>query len=123
MFLCSRVKSFPTSLLRRKLSDIGKSVEGLVGIQYFPFMSIHQKITRQGIYFITFTNHVWFPLIQLTNGYDSVYNWFTILKKKGHILTGFVIMPNHLHILLYYAGVGHFVLLTTSPSSEITEVS
>ena len=67
-------------------------------------MSLHQKIIKQGIYFITFTNHAWLPLIQLTDGYDLVYNWFRILNGKGHVITGFVIMPNHLHLLLYYSG-------------------
>lgn len=67
-------------------------------------MSLHQKITKQGIYFITFTNHAWLPLIQLTDGYDLVYNWFRILNGNGHVITGFVIMPNHLHLLLYYSG-------------------
>jgi REP element-mobilizing transposase RayT len=64
-------------------------------------MAIHRKITKPGIYFITFTNHAWIPLLQLSNGYDIVYNWFTILKEKKHNVTGFVIMPNHLHFLLY----------------------
>jgi len=79
-------------------------VEGLAGILYLPFMSMHKKIIQPGIYFITFTNHAWLPLIQLTDSYDLVYNWFTILRQRGHALTGFVIMPNHLHILPYYAG-------------------
>ena len=66
-------------------------------------MSLHQKITNRGIYFITFTNHG-LPLIQLTDGYDLVYKWIDILKEKGHIVTGYIIMPNHLLLLLYYAG-------------------
>jgi REP element-mobilizing transposase RayT len=65
-------------------------------------VSIHTPITNTGIYFITFTNHAWLPLIQLTGGYDLVYKWFDILKENGHAVTGFVIMPNHLHVLLYY---------------------
>src|SRR5688572_12920200 len=69
-------------------------------------MSLHQKIAKQGIYFITFTNHAWLPLIQLTDGYDLVYNWFRILSGKGHVITCFVIIPNHLH-LLYYSGGNH----------------
>lgn len=67
-------------------------------------MSLHKKITNPGIYFITFTNHAWLPLIQLTEAYELVYKWFDILKEKGHMVTGYVIMPNHLHLLLYYAG-------------------
>ena len=67
-------------------------------------MSLHQKITQPGIYFITFTNHAWLQLIHLTDGYDLVYSWFKILNDRGHAVTGFVIMPDHLHVLLYYAG-------------------
>ncbi len=44
--------------------------------------------------------------MQLTDGYNLAYNWFAILKERGHAITGFVIMPNHLHILLHYAGGG-----------------
>jgi len=67
-------------------------------------MSLHHKVTKPGIYFITFTNHAWIPLIQLTDGHDLVYRWFNILCESGHVVTGFVIMPNHLHALLYYSG-------------------
>jgi REP element-mobilizing transposase RayT len=56
----------------------------------------------QGIYFITFTCWKWAPLIQLTNGYYAVYNWFDVLKAKGHYLIGYVIMPNHIHALLAF---------------------
>jgi hypothetical protein len=81
-----------------------KSLAAEMLAQYLSVMSLHKRITREGIYFITLTNHAWLPLIQLTNGYDLIYNWFDILKGKRHDLTGYVIMPNHLHLLLYYAG-------------------
>jgi len=67
-------------------------------------MAIHRVVTQAGIYFITFTCHQWFSLIEQTKGYDLVYNWFDVLSAKGHSLTGFVIMPNHLHLLIHYAG-------------------
>jgi len=54
----------------------------------------------EGIYFITFTCHQWLSLIEQTNSYDFVYNWFDHLKNKGHYLTGYVIMPNHVHALI-----------------------
>ena len=69
-------------------------------------MAIHKIIKSQGIYFITFTCFNWNPLIKITNGYDLIYKWFDILMKKSHSLCGFVIMPNHLHMLLHYSG-GH----------------
>jgi hypothetical protein len=56
------------------------------------------------MYFITFTCHSWLHLLEITNSYDLVYNWFDILTSNGHSLTGYVIMPNHLHLLFYYAG-------------------
>jgi len=70
-------------------------------------MSIHTPVTKTGIYFITFTCYQWLHLIELTNGYNLVYNWFNILETKAHSITGYVIMPNHLHLLLYniYTGV------------------
>jgi len=36
----------------------------------------------------------------MTNLYDDIYNWFDILKKEGNYILGYVIMPNHLHLLL-----------------------
>lgn len=29
-----------------------------------------------------------------------MYKWFDYLKTKGHYINGFVIMPNHLHLLI-----------------------
>jgi REP element-mobilizing transposase RayT len=67
-------------------------------------MSVHQPVTKKGIYFITFTCYKWFSLIDKTNSYDAIYKWFEILKKRNHDVLGYVIMPNHLHLLLYYSG-------------------
>ena len=51
----------------------------------------------------TFTCFKWLPLIGLTNGYDLVYKWFDYLKTKDHFVTGCVVMPNHLHALIYFS--------------------
>src|SRR5437868_9962213 len=67
-------------------------------------MSLHIPVNKKGIYFITFTCHRWHALIEKTNCYDSIYKWFDILKKKNHEVLAYVIMPNHLHLLLYYSG-------------------
>jgi REP element-mobilizing transposase RayT len=74
-------------------------------------MPVHKPVTEPGIYFITFTCHQWQPLIELTNGYDLVYNWFTIMQNKDHTVTGYVVMPNHIHLLLHFTG-GHSSLNT-----------
>ncbi len=67
-------------------------------------MALHQLIIKPGIYFITFTCVDWIPLIGITNSYSSIYSWFDTLASKGHFITAYVIMPNHLHMLLYFAG-------------------
>ncbi len=55
-----------------------------------------------GIFFITFTCYKWLNLIEKVNAYDLFYNWFTILKKDNHCLVGYVIMPNHVHLLISF---------------------
>lgn len=59
-------------------------------------------INESGVYFITFTNYNWLPLFELANAYDCVYKWFDYLKSKGHEIAGFVIMPNHIHVLILF---------------------
>ncbi len=54
------------------------------------------------IYFIPFTCIKWKCLIDIAQAYDAVYNWFDCLHEKGTRVTGYVIMPNHLHALLYF---------------------
>ncbi|MFD2919187.1 transposase [Terrimonas rubra] len=56
----------------------------------------------EGVFFITFTNYQWRPLIAICNGYDIVYNWFDYLKDQGHYILGYVIMPNHVHVLIAF---------------------
>ena len=41
-------------------------------------------------------------LIDKTNSYDIVYNWFDHLKSKGHFINGYVIMPNHIHAIISF---------------------
>jgi len=66
-------------------------------------MPVRREIPyKQGIYFISFTCYRWFPLIESLNGYDLVYKWFDYLKRKNHFVPGFVIMPNHLHVLISF---------------------
>ena len=62
-----------------------------------------------GIFFITFTCHQWLPLIDTTNGYDIIYNWFEHLKSKGHYINGYVIMPNHVHALISFVNTGQSI--------------
>jgi REP element-mobilizing transposase RayT len=56
------------------------------------------------IYFCTFTCYNWLNLFELADLYDEVYKWFNILIKNSIGINGYVIMPNHLHTMLYLPG-------------------
>jgi REP element-mobilizing transposase RayT len=72
-------------------------------------MALHKLISQSGIYFITFTCYKWISLIELVGGYDLFYKWFDFLKNKGHSICGFVIMPNHIHLLLHFVESGQML--------------
>ena len=66
-------------------------------------MSVRREIPfYEGQYFITITCARWINLFEITNGHDVVYKWFDYLKTKGHFVTGYVVMPNHLHALIAF---------------------
>lgn len=66
-------------------------------------MPVRKNIANNnGTYFITFTCTNWLPLFEKANAYDSVYNWFNVLKSSGHNIIGYVIMPNHLHAIINF---------------------
>jgi REP element-mobilizing transposase RayT len=65
-------------------------------------MSVRKLQRTDGaVFFCTFTCWAWLPLIERTQVYDRVYNWMHIARGKGFRILGFVIMPNHVHLLLY----------------------
>ncbi len=45
-------------------------------------------------------------LFTLTNSYDLVYNWFNVLKEDKIEVVGYVVMPNHVHCILYFPEAG-----------------
>ena len=58
---------------------------------------------QSSLYYIIFTCYNWLPLFQLTNAYDVVYKWFNYLQTEKNIkTTAYVIMPNHLHCILFF---------------------
>ena len=66
-------------------------------------MPVKRKIPYDsGHFFITFTCYSWLSLIEITNSYDLIYNLFDVLKKQGHYITGYVIMPNHVHATIAF---------------------
>jgi REP element-mobilizing transposase RayT len=61
----------------------------------------HHQLT-EATWFVTFTCYNWLPLFELTSSYNLVYSWIKLIKEKYLIETcGFVLMPNHVHLLLY----------------------
>ena len=67
-------------------------------------MAIKRTQPESGTYFCTFTCLQWLPLIEVTNFYDHIYQWFSLLINARHQITGFVIMPNHVHMLIHVNG-------------------
>jgi putative transposase len=56
----------------------------------------------RSLYFVTFTCFRWINLFELTNGYEFAYKWFEYLKNKKQVhVVCYVIMPNHIHLILY----------------------
>lgn len=58
-------------------------------------------------YFCTFTCYKWLSLFEQTNSYDAVYKWFEYLRRKQIEVVAYVIMPNHVHVLLYFKSSGN----------------
>ena len=53
-------------------------------------------------WFVTFTNHDWIPLFQITDTYHLVYKWLKLINEKYEIKTlAYVTMPNHVHFLFH----------------------
>ena len=66
-------------------------------------MSVRRSIPEyNGIYFITFTCSNWLNLFAIANAYQAVYDWFDYLRRNGHFIVGYVIMPNHVHSLIAF---------------------
>ncbi len=66
-------------------------------------MAIKLNHSSEPLYFITFTCYQWLNLIEITNAHENVYKWFTYLKESKNIdVVAFVIMPNHVHAILYF---------------------
>jgi REP element-mobilizing transposase RayT len=66
-------------------------------------MPVKRKIPyTSGTFFITFTCNNWLPLIEISNGYHIVYEWFDVLRSYGHYINAYAIMPNHIHTLITF---------------------
>ena len=56
---------------------------------------------KETFYFVTFTCYKWLPLIGRTQLYDYFERWITQLAQRGAVMSAYVVMPNHVHLLVY----------------------
>ena len=61
------------------------------------------NINCETFYYITFTCFKWLNLFEITSMHDHIYRWYEILNKFDVYNCGYVIMPNHLHLIAYTA--------------------
>ena len=64
-----------------------------------PTHRTHEK--KETFYFTTFTCHRWLPLLDRADIYTYLPGWVDQLSSRGLITCGYVMMPNHLHLLIY----------------------
>ena len=61
-----------------------------------------RDFTPERIYFITYIIYKWIQIYTEEKYFYLVYKWFDHMKQHyGNKVHGYVIMPNHLHLLLY----------------------
>lgn len=51
-------------------------------------------------WFVTFTCFKWISLFEISNSYDLIYSWLRLIREDRAEVLAFVIMPNHVHLLL-----------------------
>jgi putative transposase len=81
-----------------RASESGPSPNALIE-KLMSIKSLHNS--DYSLHFVTFTCFQWINLFEITNGYEFVYKWFEYLKKKQINVMGYVIMPNHVHLILH----------------------
>jgi REP element-mobilizing transposase RayT len=59
------------------------------------------------MHFITFTCYRWIPFFEILNAHDLVYSWFKYLERIQVGVVAYVIMPNHVHAILYFHCKGY----------------
>ena len=66
-------------------------------------MPVRQVIPYSfGTFVITLTCFRWMSLIDNVNAYNIIYKWFDYSKAQGHFINAFVIMPNHVHVIISF---------------------
>jgi len=88
-----------TFFLSRIVSRFG---DDAIESPIFENMSVKRAQSEKNqTYFCSFTCLDWVSLFEITNLYDEIYKWFNLLQEDNHQIIAFVIMPNHLHLLVH----------------------
>ena len=61
----------------------------------------HDQLANS-VYYVTFTCYKWKHLFSISQAYTAVYKWFDTLYEKNISVFSYVIMPNHLHVILHF---------------------
>lgn len=56
---------------------------------------------KHEFYFCTLTCYNWISLFEITIFFDQIEKWFKLLPKYNMKIVAFVMMPNHLHFIIY----------------------
>ncbi|MFT5883785.1 MAG: REP element-mobilizing transposase RayT [Arcticibacterium sp.] len=70
------------------------------------FLNLHMSVKvkrheKEALFFVTFTCYKWLPLFEKTSLYDNIYKWFTYMELQGIKTAGYVLLPNHIHCMIY----------------------
>ncbi len=61
-----------------------------------------RDLISERIYFITYTIYKWKSVFTEEKYFNLIYKWFDYMKNHySNKIHGYVIIPNHLHLLLY----------------------
>ena len=80
------------------------------------------RYDKDVFYFFTITCFKWLNLFEITYLYDHIYDWFDILKTKKIKLTAFVIMPNHMHAIIYFPSEKANTKFKVGPDKSINQI-
>jgi REP element-mobilizing transposase RayT len=104
--LCLQMKNFNSDPIHQKGTWITKTntpikIHLLASCKNIKVAIKQQFDETDEIYFITITCYNWLNLFQMADFYIPIYEWYTFMNNKNQQIVGYVIMPNHLHALIY----------------------
>jgi len=80
------------------------------------------RYDKDVFYFFTITCFNWLNLFEITNLYNHIYNWFDLLKTNGIEITAFVLMPNHMHAIIFYPSEKAKIKIKVDSDKSINQI-